>query len=227
MSLARTKYWHKLDDGRVQCDVCPRFCKMHEGQRGLCYVRGVENGEVVLTSYGVASGFCLDPIEGKVAPFGSPLPIICWPLIDCGSRNQLLLWSASRSKISIRCGRVAGSGGAMRFIILVATALLISPFATASGKNGQYTAQGSASCGKHLEYAREKDGWAYTSQLGWVAGYLAATNFYLPDTTNILGNTDLQSVMVWLENYCRKHPLKHLASGMEELVIELFPNRKQ
>ena len=34
-----TKYWHTLDDGRVQCDVCPRFCKLHEGQRGFCFVR--------------------------------------------------------------------------------------------------------------------------------------------------------------------------------------------
>jgi pyruvate formate lyase activating enzyme len=60
-----TKYWHKLDDGRVQCDVCPRACKMHEGQRGLCFVRGVEDGEVRLYTYGRSSGFCVDPIEKK------------------------------------------------------------------------------------------------------------------------------------------------------------------
>jgi pyruvate formate lyase activating enzyme len=60
-----TKYWHKLDDGRVQCDVCPRACKMHEGQRGLCFVRGVEGDEVKLFTYGRSSGFCVDPIEKK------------------------------------------------------------------------------------------------------------------------------------------------------------------
>jgi len=63
--MLKTRYWHKLDDGRVQCDVCPRRCKIHEGQRGLCYVRAVEDGEVILTSYGNASGFCIDPIEKK------------------------------------------------------------------------------------------------------------------------------------------------------------------
>ena len=47
-----TKYWHRLDDGRVQCDVCPRFCKLREGQRGLCFVRGCSDGEIVLTTYG-------------------------------------------------------------------------------------------------------------------------------------------------------------------------------
>jgi pyruvate formate lyase activating enzyme len=60
-----TRYWHRLEDGRVQCDVCPRFCKLREGQRGLCYVRGCEDGEVVLHSYGRSSGFCIDPIEKK------------------------------------------------------------------------------------------------------------------------------------------------------------------
>ncbi|HEY5810901.1 MAG TPA: AmmeMemoRadiSam system radical SAM enzyme [Povalibacter sp.] len=60
-----TRHWHKLDDGRVQCDVCPRACKMHEGQRGLCFVRGAEGGEVRLYTYGRSSGFCVDPIEKK------------------------------------------------------------------------------------------------------------------------------------------------------------------
>jgi len=38
---------------------------MHEGQRGLCFVRGVEGGEVKLYTYGRSSGFCVDPIEKK------------------------------------------------------------------------------------------------------------------------------------------------------------------
>jgi len=60
-----TTYWHALDDGRVQCDVCPRACKLHDGQRGLCFVRAAEGGAVVLTTYGRSSGFCVDPIEKK------------------------------------------------------------------------------------------------------------------------------------------------------------------
>ena len=60
-----TKYWHRLDDGRIQCDMCPRFCKLKEGQRGLCFVRGRQDDQVVLTTYGRSSGFCIDPIEKK------------------------------------------------------------------------------------------------------------------------------------------------------------------
>ncbi|HUQ25529.1 MAG TPA: AmmeMemoRadiSam system radical SAM enzyme [Burkholderiales bacterium] len=59
------KWWHALPDGRIQCDLCPRDCKLHEGQRGLCFVRRMEGGELHLTTYGRSSGFCIDPVEKK------------------------------------------------------------------------------------------------------------------------------------------------------------------
>ncbi|MEK6708773.1 MAG: AmmeMemoRadiSam system radical SAM enzyme [Pseudomonadota bacterium] len=59
------RYWHRLDDGRIQCDLCPRDCKLHEGQRGACFVRGRVGDAMVLTTYGRSSGFCVDPIEKK------------------------------------------------------------------------------------------------------------------------------------------------------------------
>src|SRR5215471_14920041 len=59
------RHWHRLADGRIQCDICPRFCKLHEGQRGLCFVRARAGDAMVLTTYGRSSGFCVDPIEKK------------------------------------------------------------------------------------------------------------------------------------------------------------------
>jgi pyruvate formate lyase activating enzyme len=59
------RHWHPLPNGRIQCDVCPRYCKLHEGQRGLCFVRARQDDRIVLTTYGRSSGFCLDPIEKK------------------------------------------------------------------------------------------------------------------------------------------------------------------
>jgi len=59
------RWWHKLDDGRIQCDLCPRDCKLHEGQRGFCFVRQRVGDQMVLTTYGRSSGFCVDPIEKK------------------------------------------------------------------------------------------------------------------------------------------------------------------
>ncbi|MEL6476438.1 MAG: AmmeMemoRadiSam system radical SAM enzyme [Pseudomonadota bacterium] len=59
------RHWEKLDDGRIECQVCPRLCRMKPGQRGMCFVRAAETEGVVLTSYGRSSGFCIDPIEKK------------------------------------------------------------------------------------------------------------------------------------------------------------------
>ncbi|MBI2238432.1 MAG: AmmeMemoRadiSam system radical SAM enzyme [Actinobacteria bacterium] len=65
VSVHQTRYWHRLEDGRVQCDVCPRACRLQEGQRGLCFVRARQDDAIVLTTYGRSSGFCVDPIEKK------------------------------------------------------------------------------------------------------------------------------------------------------------------
>lgn len=59
------RYWHKLDDKRIQCDLCPRYCKLHDGQQGLCFVRERQGEQMLLTTYGRSSGFCVDPIEKK------------------------------------------------------------------------------------------------------------------------------------------------------------------
>ncbi len=59
------RWWHRLDDGRIQCDLCPRDCRLHEGQRGLCFVRQRVGGAMVLTAHGRSSGWCIDPIEKK------------------------------------------------------------------------------------------------------------------------------------------------------------------
>jgi pyruvate formate lyase activating enzyme len=59
------RYWHRMDDGRLQCDLCPRYCRLHDQQRGLCFVRGRSGNEILLTTWGRSSGFCVDPIEKK------------------------------------------------------------------------------------------------------------------------------------------------------------------
>jgi pyruvate formate lyase activating enzyme len=59
------RYWHTLDDGRIQCDLCPRDCRLHDGQRGACFVRQRKGAAMVLTTYGRSSGFCIDPVEKK------------------------------------------------------------------------------------------------------------------------------------------------------------------
>jgi len=59
------RYWHWIEDGRMQCDVCPRDCKLHDDQRGACFVRMRQGDQMILTTYGRSSGFCIDPVEKK------------------------------------------------------------------------------------------------------------------------------------------------------------------
>ncbi|MFO0698574.1 MAG: AmmeMemoRadiSam system radical SAM enzyme [Nitrospira sp.] len=65
MTIMPAKYWHPLQDGRIQCDLCPRYCKLQDEQQGLCFVRARQHDRMVLTTYGRSSGFCVDPIEKK------------------------------------------------------------------------------------------------------------------------------------------------------------------
>lgn len=58
-------WWHEVPDGRLVCDLCPRECKLQPGDRGFCFVRQNRDGEMVLTTYGKSTGFCIDPIEKK------------------------------------------------------------------------------------------------------------------------------------------------------------------
>lgn len=78
------RHWHRLDDGRVQCDICPRYCRLHEGQRGLCFVRARHGDGIVLTTYGRSSGFCVDPVEKKpLYHFLPGTPILSFGTAGC------------------------------------------------------------------------------------------------------------------------------------------------
>ncbi len=95
-----TRYWSRLEDGRVQCDLCPRECKLREGQRGLCYVRGRLHGEIVLTTYGRSSGFCVDPIEKKPLNHFLPgTPVLSFGTAGCNLACRFCQnWDISKAR---------------------------------------------------------------------------------------------------------------------------------
>jgi len=94
------RYWQKLDDGRIQCDVCPRLCKLHEGQRGLCFVRQAKGEQIVLTTYGRSSGFCIDPIEKKPLNHFLPgTPVLSFGTAGCNLTCKFCQnWDISKSR---------------------------------------------------------------------------------------------------------------------------------
>ncbi len=95
-----TKYWHKLEDGRVQCDLCPRFCKLHADQRGLCFVRQSLDDKIVLTTYGRSSGYCIDPIEKKPLNHFLPgTPVLSFGTAGCNLACKFCQnWDISKSR---------------------------------------------------------------------------------------------------------------------------------
>lgn len=95
-----TKYWHELDDGRVQCDLCPRYCKLKEGKRGFCFVRARQGHGIVLTTYGRSSGFCVDPIEKKpLHHFFPGTPTLSFGTAGCNLSCKFCQnWNISKSR---------------------------------------------------------------------------------------------------------------------------------
>ncbi|WP_177418817.1 AmmeMemoRadiSam system radical SAM enzyme [endosymbiont of Lamellibrachia barhami] len=99
-TVVPTKYWHALEDGRVQCDLCPRFCHIKEGRQGFCFVRENRGGEVVLTTYGRSSGFCVDPIEKKPLNHYLPgTPVLSFGTAGCNLACKFCQnWDISKSR---------------------------------------------------------------------------------------------------------------------------------
>ncbi|MBW9265400.1 MAG: AmmeMemoRadiSam system radical SAM enzyme [Candidatus Thiodiazotropha sp. (ex. Lucinisca nassula)] len=95
-----TKYWHSVDDKRIQCDLCPRYCRIKEGKQGFCYVRENQRGAVVLNTYGRSSGFCIDPIEKKPLNHFLPgTPVFSFGTAGCNLACKFCQnWDISKSR---------------------------------------------------------------------------------------------------------------------------------
>ncbi len=94
------RYWHRLPDGRIQCDLCPRFCRLQDGQRGLCFVRARRHDGLVLTTWGRSSGFCIDPIEKKpLYHFLPGTPVLSFGTAGCNLTCKFCQnWDISKAR---------------------------------------------------------------------------------------------------------------------------------
>src|SRR5262249_41473553 len=94
------RYWHRLEDAPGPCALCPRYCKLHEGQRGLCFVRARQDDQILLTTYGRSSGFCIDPIEKKPLNHFLPgTPVLSFGTAGCNLTCSFCQnWDISKSR---------------------------------------------------------------------------------------------------------------------------------
>jgi pyruvate formate lyase activating enzyme len=98
-SIVPTRYWRRVGEF-VECEVCPRKCRLHEGQRGLCFVRARRGDEIVLTTFGRSSGFCIDPIEKKPLNHFLPgTPVLSFGTAGCNLTCRFCQnWDISKSR---------------------------------------------------------------------------------------------------------------------------------
>ncbi|MFH0766385.1 MAG: AmmeMemoRadiSam system radical SAM enzyme [Calditrichota bacterium] len=98
--IVPARWQRPLDQGRVRCELCPRYCKIGVGQSGFCYVRRNLNGQLFLTTYSVVTGFGVDPIEKK--PLNHFLPgtkILSFGTAGCSLGCRFCQnWSSSKAR---------------------------------------------------------------------------------------------------------------------------------
>ena len=59
------RYYKRLDNGQVECKLCPHHCRIAEGKTGVCRSRRNQNGVLVSEVYGKPCSLAIDPIEKK------------------------------------------------------------------------------------------------------------------------------------------------------------------
>lgn len=93
-------YWHRNDSDKLECELCPHHCKLAEGQRGICFVRQRIGNEIILTTYGKSSGFCIDPIEKKpLHHFYPGSPVLSFGTAGCNLKCKFCQnWDISHAK---------------------------------------------------------------------------------------------------------------------------------
>jgi len=94
-------WWHESDDGQsTVCDICPRACSLKPGKRGFCFVRENRRGQIVSTTYGRSTGFCVDPIEKKpLNQFYPGSAVLSFGTAGCNLACKFCQnWTMSRSR---------------------------------------------------------------------------------------------------------------------------------
>lgn len=113
VALHPARWWTMRSDRRIECQLCPRGCKLQDGQRGFCFVRQRVGNEIVLTTYGRSSGFCIDPIEKK--PLNHFLPgtsVLSFGTAGCNLGCRFCQnWGISKARESDRLADFATPDG--------------------------------------------------------------------------------------------------------------------
>ncbi len=99
--LKVAKWWESAEKNKILCTLCPRYCKIGDGQPGFCYIRQNHNGKLYTLGYGRPTGFAIDPIEKK--PLNHFLPgssVLSFGTAGCNLGCKFCQnWSISKAKL--------------------------------------------------------------------------------------------------------------------------------
>jgi len=65
LKSTEARWWRTEPDGRLLCYLCPRLCRIGEGQAGFCFIRANVGGRLHSLAYGQPCAVQIDPIEKK------------------------------------------------------------------------------------------------------------------------------------------------------------------
>jgi pyruvate formate lyase activating enzyme len=116
LGVHEARYWHPVEGGKIQCDLCPRHCRLSDGQRAFCFVRERQGDRLLLSTYGKSTGFCVDPIEKKPLNHFLPgTPVLSFGTAGCNLGCRFCQnWSISKSKEVARLSETASPEGIAR-----------------------------------------------------------------------------------------------------------------
>ena len=112
-------------------------------------------------------------------------------------------------------------------LLLISASIFYSVVVSASDLKGRYWIYGVGrqTCATFLE-ARKTGGIAEISYKNWVSGYLTASNRSENDTYNLLGETDFQGAMLWIDRYCKKNPKNTVYMAMANMTAVMHKTRR-
>src|SRR5512143_214610 len=102
--MDQARYWSAEPDGRLRCTLCPRDCRLSEGQAGFCFVRQNVGGRMVSLAYGRSTGFASDPIEKKpLNHFHPGTQILSFGTVGCNLGCRFCQnWDISKARLAER-----------------------------------------------------------------------------------------------------------------------------
>jgi len=104
MQKVQAKYYSKLEDNLVRCELCPVNCKIKPGKHGICKLRYNDGGELIANGYGEVVSLSIDPVEKKpLYHFHPGKPILSTGPNGCNLRCPFCQnWQISQENVSTR-----------------------------------------------------------------------------------------------------------------------------